>query len=162
MKTEGLQRGQKVNQWPWNAFFPDYQGKCKQWPKPFPQSIFPLDHFLFYFGRRQSWANEITWLKKIVAQSFLQSNPYKMLAAYFQPSWPSRPKTKGTLLSYFLKLYNFGFFVIFVGSTSSEVQHPWISKIAKKSFFMLNFEVLLDQYVYLYKILHGHCNLLEF
>ena len=50
----------------------------------------------------------------------LQSNPYNMFAAYFQPSWPSRPKAKGTLLCYFLKLYNFGFYDIFVGSTSSE------------------------------------------
>ena len=58
----------------------------------------------------------------------VQSNPYKMFAAYLvQPSWPSRPKTKGTLLN-FLKLYNFGFYVIFVGSTSSEVQHPWSQK----------------------------------
>ena len=39
----------------------------------------------------------------------LQSNPYKMFAAYFQPPWPSRPKTKGSFLFYFLKLYNFGF-----------------------------------------------------
>ena len=53
-----------------------------------------------------------------------------MFAAYFQPSWPSRPQTKGKLLFYFLKLYNFGFYAIFVGSTSSELQHPWISKIS--------------------------------
>ena len=59
----------------------------------------------------------------------VQSNPYKMFAAYFQPSWPSRPKTNVTLLYYFLKLYNFGFYKIFVGSTGSELQHPWISKI---------------------------------
>ena len=59
----------------------------------------------------------------------LQSNPYKMFAAYFQPPWPSRPKTKGSLLFYFLKLYNFGFKEFFVGSTGSELQHPWISKI---------------------------------
>ena len=39
----------------------------------------------------------------------LQSNPYKMFSADFQPSWPSRPNTKGPLLFYFLKLYNFGF-----------------------------------------------------
>ena len=55
--------------------------------------------------------------------------PYKMFAANFQPSYPSRPKTKGSLLFYFLKLYNFGFYEIFVGSTGSELQHPWISKI---------------------------------
>ena len=59
----------------------------------------------------------------------LQSKPCKMFAATLQPSWPSRPQTKGTLLFYFLKLYNFVFYEIFVGSTSSEVQHPWISKI---------------------------------
>ena len=59
-------------------------------------------------------------------------------------------KTKGLLLFYFLKLYNFGLNEIFVGSTSSELQHQWISKIRcepkksrKKSFFRLNFEVLL-------------------
>ena len=38
-------------------------------------------------------------------------------------------KTNVTLLFYFLKLYNFGLNEIFVGSTSSELQHPWISKI---------------------------------
>ena len=54
----------------------------------------------------------------------IQSYPRKMFAAYLQPSWPSRPQTKGTLLFYFLKLYNFGFYEIFVGSTGSEVQHP--------------------------------------
>ena len=59
----------------------------------------------------------------------LQSKPCKMFAATLQPSWPSRPQTKGTLLFYFLKLYNFVFNEIFVGSTSSELQHPWISKI---------------------------------
>ena len=58
----------------------------------------------------------------------LQSKPCKMFAATLQPSWPSRPQTNGTLLFYFLKLYNFVFYEIFVGSTSSEVQHPWISK----------------------------------
>ena len=47
-----------------------------------------------------------------------------MFAADFQPSWPSRPQTKGTLLFYFLKLYNFGFDEIFVGLTSSEVIAP--------------------------------------
>ena len=84
--------------------------------------------------------------------NFLHSYPRKMFAANLQPSWPSRPQTKGTLLFYFLKLYNFGFDEIFEGSTSSELQHPWISKIrcepkkkkiAKKSFFRLNFEVLV-------------------
>ena len=59
----------------------------------------------------------------------VRSNPYKMFAANFQPSWPSRPQTKGILLFCFLKLYNFGFYEIFVGSTGSEVQHPWILKI---------------------------------
>ena len=49
-----------------------------------------------------------------------------MFTAYFQPP---RPKTKGSLLFYFLKLYNFGFYEIFVGSAGSELQHPWISKI---------------------------------
>ena len=52
-----------------------------------------------------------------------------MFAATLQPSWPSRPKTNVTLLFYFLKLYNFGFYEIVVGSTGSELQHPWISKI---------------------------------
>ena len=33
---------------------------------------------------------------------------------------------------YFLKLYNFGLNDIFVGSTISELQHPWISKITKE------------------------------
>ena len=73
-----------------------------------------------------------------------------MFVATLQPSWPSRPKTNVTLLFYFLKLYNFGLNEIFVGSTSSELQHPWISKIsceqkknAKKQFFRLKFEVLL-------------------
>ena len=60
----------------------------------------------------------------------VQSNPYIMFAANLQPSWPSRPKTKGPLLFYFLRLYNFGFYEIFVESTSSELQHPWISKIS--------------------------------
>ena len=45
-----------------------------------------------------------------------------MFAADFQLSWPSRPQTKGKLLFYFLKLYNFGFYEIFLGSTSSELQ----------------------------------------
>ena len=52
-----------------------------------------------------------------------------MLAATLQPSWLSRPKTNVTFLFYFLKLYNFGLNRIFAGSTSSELQHPWISKI---------------------------------
>ena len=39
----------------------------------------------------------------------IQSKPCKMFAATLQPSWPSRPQTKGTLLFYFLKLYNFVF-----------------------------------------------------
>ena len=60
---------------------------------------------------------------------FLQSKPGIMFAAFLQPSWPSRPKTNVTLLFYFLKLYNFGLNEIFVGWTSSELQHPWISKI---------------------------------
>ena len=60
----------------------------------------------------------------------VQSNPYIVFAANLQPSWPSRPKTKGLLLFYFLRLYNFGFYEIFVESTSSELQHPWISKIS--------------------------------
>ena len=48
-----------------------------------------------------------------------------MFAATLQHSWPSRPKTNVTLvLFYFLKLYNFGLNEIFVGSTSSEPQHP--------------------------------------
>ena len=51
------------------------------------------------------------------------------VSATLQPSWPSRPQTNVTLLFYFLKLYNFGLNEIFVGSTSSELQHPWISKI---------------------------------
>ena len=53
-----------------------------------------------------------------------------MFAANFQPSWPSRPKTKGLLLFYFLKLYNFGFYEIFVGSTGSELQHHGSQKSA--------------------------------
>ena len=52
-----------------------------------------------------------------------------MFAATFQPSWPLRPKSNVILLFYSLKLYNFGLNEIFVGSTSSELQHPWISKI---------------------------------
>ena len=60
-----------------------------------------------------------------------------MFAATLQPLWPSRPKTIVTLLFYFLKLYNFGLNEIFVGSTSSEVQHPWISKI--KNFYSIEF-----------------------
>ena len=62
-------------------------------------------------------------------QLYIQSKPWKMFAATLQPSWPSRPKTNVTLLFYFLKLYNFGLNGIFVRSTSSELQHPWISKI---------------------------------
>ena len=68
-------------------------------------------------------------MDRVLTDLRLQSYPRKMFAADFQPSWPSRPQTKGTLLFYFLKLYNFGFDEIFVGLTSSEVQHPWISKI---------------------------------
>ena len=80
----------------------------------------------------------------------LQSKPWIIFADTLQPSWPLRPKINVTLLFYFLKLYNFGLNAIFVGSTSSELQHPWNSKITtepkksrKKSFFRLNFEVLL-------------------
>ena len=47
-----------------------------------------------------------------------------MFVADFQPSWPSRPQTKGTLLFSFLKIYNFGFYEMFVGSTGSEQQQP--------------------------------------
>ena len=73
-----------------------------------------------------------------------------MFAATLQPSWPSRPQTKGTLLFYFLKLYNFVFFEIFVGSTSSEVQHLMESlnqrrkpKMSRKNqHFQAHFEVL--------------------
>ena len=54
-----------------------------------------------------------------VARHCLQSKPYKMFVATLQPSWPSRPKTNVTLLFYFLKLYNFYFYDIFVGLTSS-------------------------------------------
>ena len=53
-----------------------------------------------------------------------------MFVANSQPSWALMPQTKGTLLFYFLKpYYNLGFYEIFVGSTSSEVKRPWISKI---------------------------------
>ena len=37
-----------------------------------------------------------------------------MFAANLQPSWPSRPKTKGLLLFYFLKLYNFDSYEYFL------------------------------------------------
>ena len=70
----------------------------------------------------------LTFLK--VFFSGIQSNPCKMF--YFQPLRPSRPsilKTIVTLLCYFLKFYNFVLNDIVVGSTSSELQHPWISKI---------------------------------
>ena len=99
--------------------------------------------------------------------SALQSNPYKMFAATLQPSWPSRPKTNVILLFYFLKLYNLDFYEIFVGSTSSELQHPWISKIRcepKKS-RKNNFSGSILKYFWsidLYEISHGLCNLLEF
>ena len=73
-----------------------------------------------------------------------------MFAAYFQPSWPSRPKTKGTLLFYFLKLYNYGFLWNFCGinwfwatAPMDLKKQPWTKKIAKKQFFRLNFEVLV-------------------
>ena len=49
-----------------------------------------------------------------------------MFAANFQPSEPSRPKTKGLLIFYFLKLYNFGFYEIFVGSTGSELPRGYL------------------------------------
>ena len=57
-----------------------------------------------------------------------------MLAANFQPSWPSRGSNQRHISEgvCFLKLLGGGqffFYEIFVGSTSSEVQHPWISKI---------------------------------
>ena len=65
----------------------------------------------------------------VVLPRLLQSKPWIMFAATLQPLWPLRPKTNVTLLFYFLKLYNFGLNEIFVGSTSSELQHPWISKI---------------------------------
>ena len=88
-------------------------------------------------------------LQIVVIPDIIQSKPYKMFAATLQPSWPSRPKTNVTLLFYFLKLYNFCFSEIFVGSTGSEIQHPWISKITtepkksqRKWFFRLNFEVI--------------------
>ena len=74
-----------------------------------------------------------------------------MFAATLQPSWPSRQKINVTFLFYFLRLYNFCFTEIFVGSTGSELHRPWISKITtepkksqkKKKFFELNLEVLL-------------------
>ena len=72
-----------------------------------------------------------------------------MFAATLQPSRPSRPKTNVTLTLYFLKLSSFGLNQIFVGSTSSELQHSCISKITtepkkkKKKNFGLNLEVLL-------------------
>ena len=56
-----------------------------------------------------------------------------MVAADLQPSWTSRLKTNVNLSFYFLKLYNFGFYELFVGSTTSEQQHPWISKIGRNS-----------------------------
>ena len=43
-----------------------------------------------------------------------------MFAADLRPFRLSRLKTNVTLLFFFLKLYNFGFNEIFVGSTSSE------------------------------------------
>ena len=52
------------------------------------------------------------------------ANPCKIIKANLQPSWPSRLKTNVSLLFYFLKLYNFGFNEIFVGSTSSELHYP--------------------------------------
>ena len=54
----------------------------------------------------------------------VQSNPYKMFATDLQPSRPSMPKTNVILLFYFLKLYNFHFYKIFVGSTGSEQENP--------------------------------------
>ena len=69
------------------------------------------------------------WLGCDAVKPFLQSKSYIMFAANFQPSWPSRSKTNVTLLLYFLKLYSFGLYEMFVGSGSSELQHPLISKI---------------------------------
>ena len=54
-------------------------------------------------------------LSTFVILLLLQSKPCKMFAATLQPSWPSRPQTKGTLLFYFLKLYNFVFLWNFCG-----------------------------------------------
>ena len=86
------------------------------------------------FSSLQKFGQE--FLKKLQGKKFpnklltkVQSKPWKMFAATLLPSWPSRPKTNVTLLFYFLKLYNFVLSKIFVGSTSSELQHPWISKI---------------------------------
>ena len=82
----------------------------------------------------------------------IQSKPCKMFAATLQPSWPSRPQTKGTLLFYFLKLYNFVFYEIFVGSTSSEVQQPmdlknhdWTKKNREKIDFQAQFRSTSNQ-----------------
>ena len=86
-----------------------------------PQGLWWIRHLIFQFA--------IFFLVSQLYSTVVQSKPCKMFAATLQPSWPSRPQTKGTLLFYFLKLYNFVFYEIFVGSTSSEVQHPWTSKI---------------------------------
>ena len=133
-----------------------------------------LANFLYFFLSLQVAVSLSSHSEKslnyysIVLVETIQSKPWKMFAATLQPSWPSRPKTNVTLLFYFLKLYNFGVNGIFVGLTSSELQHPWISKIMtepkkleKKYFFGLNLEVLLIN-ANCNEISHSHCNLLEF
>ena len=81
---------------------------------------------------------------------FVQSNPYKMFAADFQPSWPSRPKTNVTLFFFFLETlhlwfkWNFCRINQFWATAPMDLKnHDGTKKIVKKSFFRLNFEVLL-------------------
>ena len=114
------------------------------WDRPIWQSTLGrLDFYQLDFAT-QTWGPSCTgW----IGLCHIQSNPYKMFVAYFQPSWPSRPKTKGLLLFYFLKLYNFGFYEIFVGSTGSELHFSVFStswKIDWSYFFSLPPENFYD------------------
>ena len=53
---------------------------------------YPHNALDFQGGHRGMHRNKGTFF---LPYFYIQSNPYKMFAAYFQPSWPSRPKNFG-------------------------------------------------------------------
>ena len=102
--------------------------------------------------------------------TYIQSKPCKMFAATLQPSWQIKATDQRHSLLFYciMKLYNFVFYEVFVGSTSSwgtatmDLKNHDGTKISQKTYiFRLNFEVF-HKVIDLYEISHGHCNYLEF
>ena len=68
-------------------------------------------------------------MDNLIKKCSYDSQTVKIVRGRFPAFLTFKAHPKGTLLFYFLKLYNFSLNEIFVGSTGSELQHPWIAKI---------------------------------